>query len=278
VDLHEDVGRLLQGVLKDYLQGADKEAAMRLLYSQFTFAQNLGVTILERYTEPSQLTIPQVISLGNHENLEVRSWAWKFYREQASRILVEQDKSIRLLESKWVDTRQFAIGYFREQFQEKDWSAETLIYLADSVKPDVEAFGRELITRYFDDQQGPQYLLTLSQHPSSAMQLFASNYLSLYAGGNDERILALEYYFKSVLMRVNKNRIARNRVLAFLVSEGRRSEVVARFAAGILGELSATAAIGDKAASIEALLQLRALYELETPLQVHVIETRNYHQ
>jgi hypothetical protein len=272
--IHDDISRLLSQELSAYLQNANKDAALRLLYSHYAPAQKLGVAILEQYTDPSQLTIPQVVAMGNHENLDVRVYAWKFYREQVGRIHVEQEQAIRLLESKWQDTRQFAVGFFRDSFQEKDWSAEILISLADSVKPDVEAFGRELITKYFSDNNGPQYLMQLSQHPSEKMQLFTSNYLERYAGHNDERILSLEYYFRSVLARVNKNRIARNRVLQFLLQEGRRSEAVAKFASSILTEISATSAIGDKAASIEVLLQLQSLYEVSSPLKVLTIETR----
>ena len=272
--VHHDISRLLCNELSDYLQNANKETALKLLYGNYTAAQNVGVTILEKYTDPSQLSLPQVIALGNHENLEVRSWCWKFYREQVARIKYEQVSSIKLLESKWTDTRQFAIQYFRESFAEKDWSAEILITLADSVRPEVEAFGRELITRYFDDESGPLYLEKLSQHPSEKMQLFTTNYLERYAGGNAERIRSLEFYFRSVLTSVNKNRIAKNRVYRFLLEEGRRSETVAGTVAAILTDISATAAIGDKAACIDVLLQLRSLYELSTPLTINPIETR----
>jgi hypothetical protein len=272
--VHNDISRLLCNELSGYLQNANKETALKLLYGNYTAAQNVGVTILEKYTDPSQLSLPQVIALGNHENLPVRSWCWKFYREQVARIKYEQASSIKLLESKWTDTRQFAIQYFREFFAEKDWSAEILITLADSVKPEVEAFGRELITRYFDDENGPLYLEKLSQHPSEKMQLFTTNYLERYAGGNAERIRSLELYFRLVLTSVNKNRIAKNRVYRFLLEEGRKSETVAGTVAAILTDISATAAIGDKAACIDVLLQLRSLYELSTPLTINPIETR----
>ena len=272
--VHNDISRLLCNELSGYLQNVNKGMALKLLYGNYTAAQNLGVTILEKYTDPSQLSLPQVIALGNHENLEVRSWCWKFYREQGARIKYEQVSSIKLLETKWTDTRQFAIQYFRESFAEKDWSAEILITLADSVKPEVETFGRELITRYFDDENGPLYLEKLSQHPSEKMQLFTTNYLERYAGGNAERIRSLEGYFRSVLTSVNKNRIAKNRVYRFLLEEGRRSETVAGTVAAILTDISATAAIGDKAACIDVLLELQSLYELSTPLTIHPIETR----
>lgn len=272
--LHEDVSSLLCNELSGYLQNANKETALNLLYGNYKAAQNVGVVILEKYTSPDQLTIPQVIALGGHENLTVRTWSWKFYREQAARIKYEKEATVKLLESKWQDTRQFAMQYFREQFTAADWSPEALITLADSVKPDIEAFGRELITKFFDSEHGMQYLLQLSQHPSEKMQLFATNYLERFAAGDVEKIQSLEFYFRSVLTRVNKARIAKNRIYQFLLAEGRKSEAAAKAVSAILSDISAMAAIGDKAKCIEVLLQLRSLYEVETPLKVKPIETR----
>jgi hypothetical protein len=272
--LHEDVSRLLCNELSGHLQNANKETALNLLYSNYAAAQNVGVVILEKYTDPAQLTIPQVIALGGHENLNVRSWCWNFYKEQASRIKYEKEAAVKLLESKWQDTRQFAMQYFRDYFTENDWSQEALITLADSIKPDVEAYGRELITRFFDGAQGTSYLLKLSQHPSEKMQLFATNYLERYAADDVAKIQFLEFYFRSVLTRVNKSRIAKNRIYHFLLTEGRKSEAAAKAVSNILSDISATAAIGDKAKCIEVLLQLKSLYEVTTPLQVKEIETR----
>lgn len=272
--LHEDISHLLCNELSSYLQNANKETALQLLYGNYTYAQNVGVVILEKYTQPDQLTIPQVIALGGHENLTVRTWCWKFYQEQTPRIRYEKEAAVKILESKWQDTRQFAMQYFREQFIAADWSPEALITLADSVKPDVEAFGRELITKFFDSEQGELYLLKLSQHPGEKMQLFATNYLERFAADDVAKIQSLEFYFRSVLTRVNKSRIAKNRIYQFLLTEGRKSEAAAKAVGSILSDVSATAAIGDKAKCIEILMQLKSLYEVEAPLKVRPIETR----
>ena len=272
--IHASVSRLLCNELSSYLQNANKETALNLLYSNYNAAQNVGVVILEKYTDPSQLTMPQVLALGGHENLNVREWCWKFYTEQSTRIKYEKDAAIKLLESKWQDTRQFAMKYFREQFAESDWNPETLITLADSVKPDVEAFGRELITHFFTSENGDEYLLKLSQHPGEKMQLFATNYLARFAADDVEKMQSLNFYFRSVLTRVNKSRIAKNRIYLFLVQEGRKSEAAAKAVCAILSDISAIAAIGDKAKCIEILIQLKALYDVDTPIKVKEMEMR----
>ncbi len=272
--MHADVSKLLCNELSNYLQNANKETALNLLYGNYSAAQNVGVVILEKYMDAAQLTMPQVIALGNHENLNVREWNWKFYSTQTGRIKYEKEISIKLLDSKWQDTRQFAMQYFRDNFTESDWNPETLITLADSVKPDVEAFGRELITKYFTTDNGVQYLLKLSQHPSEKMQLFASNYLERFAADDVQKIHSLDFYFRSILTRVNKSRIAKNRIYNFLLLEGRKSEDLAKAVSYILSDVSATAAIGDKAKCIDILLQLNDLYDVSTPVKVKEMRMR----
>ncbi|MET0462434.1 MAG: WGR domain-containing protein [Chitinophagaceae bacterium] len=273
--LHDYLADLLSNELSAYLKNADKQTALNLLYGNYAPAQKLGVAILEKHTDPATLTLPQIVALGNHENLAVRTWAWNFYQQYTARIKYEASAAIRILESTWEDTRSFAMNYFRQEFEEKDWEPEVLIGMADSIKPAVESFGRELITKYFTDANGPQYLLKLSQHPSEKMQLFTTNYMERFAGGDLERIKVLEFYFRSVLSRVNKNRIAKDRIFLFLLNEGLRSEEAAKTVAAIISDISAQTAIGDKAKCIDLLMQLRAIYDIETPLQVRPVEARS---
>jgi len=142
------------------------------------------------------------------------------------------------------------------------------------VKPDVEAFGRELINKFFTTENGVQYLLQLSQHPSEKMQLFATNYLERFAADDSEKIQSLNFYFRSVLTRVNKSRVAKNRIYYFLLQEGRKSEATAKIVCDILSDISATAAIGDKAKCIEILLQMKSLYDVAIPVKVKAMEIR----
>jgi hypothetical protein len=133
-----------------------------------------------------------------------------------------------------------------------------------------------LVIRYFRDECGHDYLLKFSEHPSADMQLFATNYLESYAISNPERIRELIPFFVAVLSRVNKGRVAKQRVLAFLDGEAQKSEAVAKVVAEILTRQSATIAIADKAAAIQTMLKIRKSYpQLELPIQVKpVLEVR----
>ena len=144
-----------------------------------------------------------------------------------------------------------------------------MISICDSVRDDVQAFGRELISRFFEEASGADYLLKLSQHPSTSVQLFASNFLQGYAAGHPERLAALTPYFLTVLAQVNRSRTAKTRILRFLHQEALQDRAAALIAAPIFNRQSATAAITDKAACLEALRDIQQRYpDLELALTV----------
>lgn len=272
--LHDEVALLLHGPLASSLKQLDRATVLRLIYAHFRPAQELGLQVLDQHLNPNELTIRQIIALGNHELLVVRQWCWRYFQQNLARIRYEREEAIRLLDATWDDTRQAAMQFFHEQFTADDWTPEVLVGIADSVRPDIQAFGRELITRFFTDENGPEYLLKLSQHPTSAVQVFTTNYLNRYATDQPERFRTLSFYFRSVLLRVNQSRTAKTRVFAFLRQEGLKSEENARFVARLLADVSATAAIGDKAVCIATMRDLHQQYPtLDLPIRFLDIET-----
>jgi hypothetical protein len=83
-------------------------------------------------------------------------------------------------------------------------------------------------------------------------------------------------YFISVLSRVNRARVAKDRVLEFLIAEAEKSEQSAGVVADVLTRQSVTIAIGDRAAAIEAMLRIRRAYpQIKLPINVREPEVRN---
>ena len=147
--------------------------------------------------------------------------------------------------------------------------------LCDSVKPEIEHFGRQLITRYFRDEEGPEFMLKLSEHPSATLQLFVSNYLEGYAAGHPERLEQLRPYLSAVLSRINQGGLAKRRLFRFLKAEARESESSARIIGELMGRHSASIAVGDRAAALEIMLQIHGDWpELPLPIKVSEMEVR----
>lgn len=277
--LAEDVPSSVLRVLLDELAPAHiavpTDTIWRLLGSGSPHAQELGGVLLAKNVKPEDVPVDKLVELASHEILAVRLASRALAEGGLERIKREMPEAVRMLDAKWEDSRRWAMDFFRTRFEQKDFSADVLVSVADSVKPDVQAFGRELLTRHFRDEDGPALLMKLSEHPSRAVQLFATNYLDRFATGEPERLMALAPYFVSVLSRPSQGGLAKKRVLAFLSSEGQKGDAAAQTALAILHRVSATISVELRAAAIEAMLAIgRARPNVTLPIKLVPAETR----
>jgi hypothetical protein len=176
---------------------------------------------------------------------------------------------VKLLESNWEDTQNFAKQLFNERMQLQEWTPEILISICDSVKDNVREFGRQLVIQSFQQSNGEEYLLKFSEHPSADMQLFATDYLTDYASGKADKIAELKSYFVRVLSLVNRGGVAKKRVFAFLEQAATYSESVAELVADIMARQSLTICMSDRAKSIQILHQIQQKYpHISLPISV----------
>ncbi len=269
------IASLLAGELAPALAALPVETAWRLLESEDGDAQTVGAALLARHGAVLTVDVPRAVRLAGHDVLAVREWAWRWLEAHVPEVRAELATAVGLLDSRWDDARAFGFRYFRERFTPEDFSLEVLVSVADSVRKDVQAFGREMLTRSFREEDGPALLLRLSEHPAPAVQLFATTYLDRFASGKPELVEQLAPYFIRVLSQVNKGRVARQRVLGFLMREGRGSEASGRVALEVLHRMSATIAIEHRAAALEAMLSIvKAQPSLPIPFVVRPVEVR----
>ncbi len=272
--VHSHLLALLKHELRSCIDTIGREEVLQLLHARYPQAQELGGLLLANI-DAEELTIRQIVRLASHEILSVRQGCWAMCHKSVERFKQGMPSAVKLLDAKWEDSRAFAFGFFRDNFTGAELTPPILVSICDSVREDVQQFGRELITRYFAEEHGQEYLLKLSEHPSEALQLFATNYLERFAAGDIERLEQLRPYFVTVLSRVNKGRVAKSRCLAFLQQEALADERAAGVAADILTRQSVTMAIGDKASMIEAMVQIgRAYPALELPITEREVEVR----
>ncbi len=276
-EVHEGVHRDLTLILREDLPGwmatATRDLATSLLRAKATAAQELGGFVLQRQSESwaADFNTAELVQLANHEILAVREASWSMFLQvlpERRQHPEELSVAARFLDGKWEDTRQFGEQIFLKHLLEEDFTPALLVNICDSVNEKVRAFGRELILRYFKAEQGQQYLSQLSEHPSADLQLFATGYLEDYAQDSPERLRELTPYFLRVLSGVNRGRIAKARIFAFLHREALKSEAAAHCVAAILTRQSLTIAIGNKAAAIEAMIAIRQIYpDVSLPIQ-----------
>lgn len=281
---HEGVHSYLVSLLRDFptewMANVTKETALQLLRAKSSAAQELGGLILNanHSSWTSEFATPEIVKLANHEILAVREAARTMFAQRLDRIRRDpQEKlaAVRLLEAKWEDTRQFALDTFTNSFSDEDWTPEVMISICDSIREEVRQYGRDLVTRHFQASNGEEYLIKFSEHPSADMQLFATNYLESYAVDKPDRLQQLKPYFIAILCSVNRGRVAKQRIFAFLEAEALKSEVAAKVVAEIMTRQSATIAIGDKAAAIGTMVKIHKRYpHIPLPIQVKPVVCR----
>lgn len=283
---HEGVHSYLINLLREDLPGwmpsMNQDTAWWLLKTKSSAAQELGGFVLSTNCADwaADFDTIDIVKLASHEISSVREAARQMFLQKLDVIRTNSQEmlsAVRMLEAKWNDSREFATRIFQTELTAEDWTPDVMVSLCDSIREDVRQFGRDLVIRYFRDECGHDYLLKFSEHPSADIQLFATNYLESYAANNPDIIRELMPFFVAVLSRVNKGRVAKQRVLAFLDAEAQKSEESAKVVAEILTKQSATIAIADKASAIQTMLKIRKSYpQLELPIQIKpVLEVRS---
>lgn len=278
-ELSEEIeSRLLNSLREDipnFANHIDEETARILIDGKSAKANELGGLAVKNHASEwnKNFTTAEIVTFTNSEVLAVRQASWNLAENSIEQMQRDVSYLIRALDSKWDDSREFWFGFFQEKMTEKELSPEILVAICDSVKPVVQKFGRDLIQTYFQSENGIEYMLKLSEHPAPEMSLFVTNYLENYAANSPEKIGELEMYFVRVLSLVNRSRTAKNRILSFLENEAMKDEKSAQTVSKILARQSATAAIGDKAKTIESMLKIRRKFpEIALPIQVKETE------
>ena len=267
--LHASVFEALTSSFADELDVIPRGTFPEMLRSKYGHGQELGFELLKREVvrpDPGELAEWTV-----HPLAALRAWARE--RFDTDDLRRGPERLLKLLEGPYDDSRGWAFAFCRGELRDGDWSPEALVAVCDSNHGAARAFGRELVTRLFREEDGPLYLARLSQHPTAEVQAFATNYLERFAGGEPERIESLELYFRTVLSRIGAGRVAKRRVLAFLEKEGLSDERVAGFVNRVLGRQAGTVAVQDKAAMIRILDALRRRWPgLDSPLMAKTPE------
>ena len=271
--------RLLETLreIPDWTLLSDFETAKLLIKAESAAANETGGLILQNRIDEwsGRLTTGEIIDLTSHEILAIRRSSWLAAEKNAGKLRADASLLIRALDAKWQDSREFWREFFRTRLSDQELTPEVLIAICDSVRDETQKFGRDLLLHYFKAENGVEYLIRLSEHPSVQMQFFATGYLETYAAGSPERLERLAPYFVRVLSLVNRARASKNRVLRFLESEALKSEAAARIAAEILARQSATIAVGDRAAMIETMLRIRRAFPaVAMPIQIKPAEVR----
>ena len=257
--MHADLLAWIGGPLAHLSELADPDLLRRLLAARSKGAQLLGAALIERF-DALRFDVVDWAAFGRNQNASVRRWAYAAFEAHPDRARAQLEAALRLFDSRFDDTRAFAIRYFGSVCTREDWTPVLLVSLCDHADPAAQRFGRAMITTHVDVADAADFMFKLSQHPSANMQLFVSSWLESTCAGDVDRLARLEPYFLTVLSQVGRGRTAKDRVQDFLARQALLSEDIAAFVARLFARQVVTVAIGDKARYIEALRAIQAHY------------------
>src|SRR5262249_36071758 len=144
----------------------------------------------------------------------------------------------------------------------------------DSVRPEVQALGKQLLQDKFTTADAGRYLVRLSEHPSTNLQLLVSGLLEHHVAGDIERLRALAPYLVTVLSQVNRGRVAKQRVMRLIAREASRTPAAAALLAPILDRQSTTIAITQKHPLIATMVEVKRTYP-DVPLPITVVAPKS---
>jgi len=267
--MHADLVAWVTGPLKGEQELADTALLLRLLAARSKGALQLGARLLPGFRH-EQFDVAAWASFGRNPTASVRQWAFDAYRSDPQRVRSQMEAALRIFDSRFDDSREFASAFFTEACTRDDWTPLLLVNLCDHQDPAAQRFGRAMITRHFDVGDVTELLDKLSQHPSANMQLFVSSWLESACAGDLHKLQRMEPYFLSVLSQVNRGRVVKGRVQAFLRAQAELSEEIAGFVARLFARQVLTVAIADKAQYIEGLRAIQQRYpELPAAITIH---------
>ena len=167
-------------------------------------------------------------------------------------------------------------NYFDEHFDENQWDPGLIIFLCDSIFPEVQDFGTHVLGKYFKDEHGEKYLLALSEHPDPIIQLYCTNYLDRYAHASMEKLNRLRDYFERILHSVNVKRVAKLRVFHFLKKQSLLGVEYGKYVADLLNHLIGSIAVSENERYVELLYAIKMKYpDVEADIQEVPLEIRD---
>nr|MBA3452854.1 hypothetical protein [Deltaproteobacteria bacterium] len=263
---------LLRAELAHVLPVVAPGKILKLIGALSPHAREAGGLLLPQLG-PDDLGLDELGRLANHEILAIRRGAWALAVAAVHRFRVAPVAVARLVDSPWEDTRRFAFAFVREEL--KTITADTIIAICDSIRPEVQAFGKQLLLEQFQAGDAGTYLVKLAEHPSANLQLLVSGMLEHHVAGNLDRIRVLAPYLVTVLSQVNRGRVAKERVIALLRREAAVSVEAATVIAPILDRQSATIAITQKHPLISTMVDVATSFPT-VPLPIAIVRPPPY--
>lgn len=267
---HDQALQWLSTSLRGHAPACDASGTWRALQARSAGAQRYGAWALATLSA-ADFSLRQQATLMRHADVSVRRWAMQAIDRTLPPVPAPEQVAQLLptVDTLFDDARHHAMMLFEERLPDESLTPELLIAWVDHPQPWVQALGRARLVRRMSAGEASLCLTRLAQHPSTAVQLFVTQWLLELPRDDDaqlaDRLRGLLPYFFTVLSQVNRARVAKTRITEFL-----RAASATPLAAAVVAEVFArqvvTSSLTDKPQYIAGLRDISARHpQIELP-------------
>lgn len=268
---HEGYARVARdGLSRELSEMLGIDELMAMVAKGSPAAQAVGGTVLGHKPEALEvLGLPRVLAMALHDVAAVREAAHGMIGSALDTLRGDPSVLFMLAESEWADTRDFAFDLLRTKVDLRALGLDGYVGLCDSNRPEVQAFGREVVLRDIATLDMGELIHRLSQHPAPAIRRFALDLVVGHLKPGFVALARLEGFFRACLYDLWPSRVEKRAVVDFLLARGLEDERQAEVSARVLGDFVRTKGRQDFERALDALVRLRLAHpEVESRVVV----------
>ncbi len=245
------------------------EDVFSILNSPSRNVQALGGWLLQN-SKIDPVTVDRNIlaGLACHDAFTVREGAQNMIKSNPSRWQNHISLLISLTDSKWEDTRRFAIDFFEENFSVEKFTPDMITGFCDSLYKDIQDFGKSLVTKYLKDGYILEFI-RLTEHPDSNIQELALDLVIEKIDHEPEKIKQLLPFFRTILFRVNKGRKMKDKLFKYLEYVSLKNAFIAAEVMALLEDYGSTMTERDFSSCLAIMTGIKAKYPyIKCPVEI----------
>ncbi|MBS7531704.1 hypothetical protein IC619_014560 [Hazenella sp. IB182353] len=212
-----------------------------------TFA---GKVLLQLELDATSFTPDELLRIAHNPIMALRQQSYHWIQKRSQDL--EDSWWVNLAETDWDDTHDWALSYI-EQYQHI--SNNILYGLLDTSRQDIQSFAFRLIEQHRDQLDMEQLMLRTSESPYLHVQAYALQ-LAVQITWNEAKLNRCLHFFRTLLLKVNQGRKAKQKTYQLLLQIGKQSEEMAQTVCHLLMEMSHSNSQHEFETVLHSLIQL----------------------
>ncbi|MEQ8190604.1 MAG: hypothetical protein ABRQ39_21740, partial [Candidatus Eremiobacterota bacterium] len=268
-DFYSLIVEYVKDMFSEELKLLSLEDVFSILNSPSRNVQDLGGWLLQNSNiDPVTVDRKILAGLACHDVFTVREGAKNMIKSNPARWQEDIFLLISLTESKWEDTRRFAIDFFEENFSVEKFTPDIITGFCDSLHKDIQDFGKSLVTKYLKDGYILEFI-RLTEHPELNIQELALDLVIEKMDHEAEKIKQLLPFFRTILFRVNKGRKIKDKLFKYLEYISLKNAFIAAEVMTLLEDYGSSMTERDFSSCLAIMTEIKAKYPyIKCPVEI----------